>query len=41
MNTNDPNEVPRPDWREILTEDAVRDAGRFIGVDFYSGGVNR
>lgn len=41
MNTNDPNEVPRPDWREILTEDAVRDAGRFIGVDFYSGGVQR
>ncbi len=41
MNTNDPNEVPRQDWREILTEDAVRDAGRFLNVDFYSGNIQR
>jgi GWxTD domain-containing protein len=37
MVSNDLNEVRRPDWREILTEEAVRDAGRFLGVDFYSG----
>jgi GWxTD domain-containing protein len=37
MNSSDPKETRRPDWREIMTEDAVRDAGRFLGVDFYSG----
>jgi GWxTD domain-containing protein len=37
MNSSDLSEVKRPDWRDIMTEDAVRDAGRFLGVDFYSG----
>jgi GWxTD domain-containing protein len=37
MVSSDLNEVRRADWREIMTEEAVRDAGRFLGVDFYSG----
>ena len=37
MNSNDLKEPRRSDWREIMTEEAVRDAGRFLNVDFYSG----
>lgn len=33
--TNELNEVSKPDWREILTEDAVTDIGRWLGVNFY------
>jgi GWxTD domain-containing protein len=33
--SNDLTEVSKPDWREIITEDAVRDIGRWLGVDFY------
>lgn len=35
--SSDLKEPKLPDWRDILTEDGVRDAGRFINVDFYSG----
>ena len=35
MYSNDLTEVSKPDWREIITEDAVRDIGRWLGVDFY------
>jgi GWxTD domain-containing protein len=37
VQSNDLSEVNRPDWRQILTEDGVRDCGRFIGQDFYGG----
>jgi len=37
MQSNDLSEVNRSDWRQILTEDGVRDCGRFIGQDFYGG----
>jgi len=37
MNSSDLTEPRRADWREIMTEEAVRDAGRFLNVDFYSG----
>lgn len=33
--SNDLNESSKPDWREILTEDAVTDIGRWLGVNFY------
>jgi GWxTD domain-containing protein len=33
--TNDLNEASKPDWREILTEDAVTEIGRWLGVNFY------
>ena len=33
--SNDLNEASKPDWREILTEDAVTDIGRWLGVNFY------
>jgi GWxTD domain-containing protein len=36
MNSNDLKEPRKADWREIMTEEAVRDAGRFLNVDFYS-----
>jgi len=35
LQTNDLNEVSKPDWREILTEDAVTEIGRWLGVNFY------
>jgi hypothetical protein len=41
VHTNDNNENGIPTWRDILTEDAVRDVGLFLGVDFYgSAGSN-
>jgi len=35
--SSDLKEPSLPDWRDILTEDGVRDAGRFLNVDFYGG----
>jgi GWxTD domain-containing protein len=35
--SSDLKEPKQPDWRDILTEDGVRDAGRYLNVDFYSG----
>lgn len=35
MNSDDLREPRRADWRDIMTEEAVRDAGRFLNVDFY------
>jgi GWxTD domain-containing protein len=34
--SNDLKEQCRNDWREVLGEDAVRDIGQFLGIDFYS-----
>ena len=36
MVSSDLKEPSQPDWRDILTEDGVRDAGRFLNIDFYS-----
>lgn len=36
INSNDLSEVRVPDWREVIGEEAVRDIGRFLGVDFYT-----
>ncbi len=36
MVSSDLKEPKQPDWRNILTEDGVREAGRFLAVDFYS-----
>jgi GWxTD domain-containing protein len=35
IHTNDRAEAGSPDWRDILGPDAVRDAGLFLGVDFF------
>jgi hypothetical protein len=35
--SGDLKEPRQVDWRDILTEDGVRDAGRFLNVDFYGG----
>ena len=35
--SGDLKEPRQPDWRDIMTEDGVRDAGRFLNVDFYGG----
>lgn len=40
VQTNDLTESGVPNWREILTEDAVRDIGQYLGVDFYGGSGN-
>lgn len=37
IHTNDRSEVGIPSWMEIMTPDAVRDAGRYLGVDFLAG----
>jgi GWxTD domain-containing protein len=37
MVSSDLKEPKQPDWRDILTEDGVRDSGRYLNVDFYSG----
>ncbi|HEU4800780.1 MAG TPA: GWxTD domain-containing protein [Gemmatimonadales bacterium] len=37
IQTNDNRETGLPHWRDIITEFGVRDAGLFLGVDFYSG----
>lgn len=37
IQTNDNRETGLPHWREIITEYGVRDAGLFLGVDFYTG----
>jgi hypothetical protein len=37
MVSSDLKEPKQPDWRDIMTEDGVRDAGRYLNVDFYSG----
>ncbi len=36
IHTNDLAESGRPDWMEIIGADAVRDAGQFLGIDFFS-----
>jgi GWxTD domain-containing protein len=36
VHTNDRSEVGIPSWMEIMTPDAVRDAGRYLGEDFLS-----
>lgn len=36
MVSSDLKEPKQPDWRQVLTEDGVREAGRFLNVDFYS-----
>ena len=36
MVSSDLKEPKQPDWRNILTEDGVREAGRFLNVDFYA-----
>jgi hypothetical protein len=33
--SNELREQCRSDWREVVGEDAVRDIGQFLGVDFY------
>ena len=35
--SNDIKEQCRNDWREVVGEDAVRDIGQFLGIDFYAG----
>lgn len=40
LQTNDLNETGVPNWRELLTEDAVRDIGQFLGIDFYSSSTS-
>lgn len=35
VHTNDRQESGIPTWREIVTEEAVRDIGLFLGEDFY------
>ncbi len=35
IHTNDRREAGAPDWRDILGPDAVRDAGLFLGQDFF------
>lgn len=40
VHTNDRREVGIPNWMDILTPDAVRDAGRYLGVDFLGGAAN-
>jgi GWxTD domain-containing protein len=35
LTSNDIKEPTVPNWREVLREEAVADAGRFLGVDFY------
>ena len=42
VNTNDIREARLPNWRQILREEAVADAGRFLSIDFYdfNRGVN-
>jgi GWxTD domain-containing protein len=40
MTSSDLRENRIPDWRDRMGEDAVRDAGRFLSVDFYSGSTN-
>ncbi len=37
--SNDLAEPCRGDWRETIGEDAVRDIGQFLGVNFYRGQV--
>ncbi len=37
LKTNDQGEANFPDWADILKADAVRDIGRYLGVDFFSG----
>jgi GWxTD domain-containing protein len=33
--SNELTEASKPDWRDILTEEAVTDIGRWLGVNFY------
>lgn len=35
IHTNDGGENKMPNWREVIGQDAVTDAGRFLGVSFY------
>ncbi|MEP7324497.1 MAG: hypothetical protein ABI836_00990, partial [Gemmatimonadota bacterium] len=36
MTSNDRNEAGIPGWKEILTLDAVREIGLYLGVDFFA-----
>ncbi|HEX3236680.1 MAG TPA: GWxTD domain-containing protein [Gemmatimonadales bacterium] len=35
IHSNDVNESGLPNWREILTPEALQDVGRFLGIDFF------
>jgi GWxTD domain-containing protein len=35
MNSNDVKETTLPNWFEVMREEAVADAGRFLGIDFF------
>jgi GWxTD domain-containing protein len=35
--SSDLKEPKQADWRDVLTEDGVRDSGRYLNVDFYGG----
>jgi GWxTD domain-containing protein len=35
IHSNDINEAGLPNWREILTPEALQDIGRFLGIDFF------
>jgi GWxTD domain-containing protein len=35
IHSNDVNESGLPNWREILTPEALQDIGRFLGIDFF------
>lgn len=37
LQSNDLQHRGLPSWRDILGEDAVRDIGQFLGIDFYTG----
>ncbi|MGH7658005.1 MAG: GWxTD domain-containing protein, partial [Gemmatimonadales bacterium] len=37
LHSNDLELRGLPTWRDVLTEDAVRDIGQFLGINFYSG----
>ena len=37
IHTNDLQENGIPSWQEVLTPDAVRDIGQFLGQDFLGG----
>ena len=40
VHSNDVKENTIPNWREVLREEAVADAGRFLGIDFFDAASN-
>jgi GWxTD domain-containing protein len=38
--SNDVREVSQPNWRDVVTEPAVQDIGRFLGIDFFEARDN-